>query len=556
MRDPASLDVDFIVVGAGTAGCVLANRLSADGRHRVLLLEAGGPDRHPLVRMPMGFLQALRNPDLTWGYQSEPEPHLNGRVLPVPRGQLLGGSSSINGMVHIRGHRLDFDDWARAGCTGWSYAEVLPYFRRAEDHCLGDGPYHGAGGPLTVRTVDTSRLLFEPLRAAAEAEGHRFIDDYDGPDSEGIARVTVAIDAKGRRASSARAYLHPALGRSHLQAITRAQVQRVLIENGRATGVEFIHEGQRRLARATREVVLSGGTYGSPQLLMLSGVGPGADLQALGIAVRRHVPGVGRNLIEHPRMGYQLAARGRHGFVHELRLDRAALSVAKWALAGRGTFANHMCTATVLLRTDPSLDRPDTQLLCSPVRVDAHLWFPGWRAPQPPGFYITVCQLYARSRGRVTLRSADPADAPRIALNLFSHPHDFAQMRAAIRAARRLYARRPQADLVADEVLPGGHFQSDDDLDEAIRTQAAITHHPVGTCAMGTHPEAVVDAELRVHGIDGLRVADASVMPTIVGANTNAATIMIGEKAADLILGRRLAPAVLHDLPSRSSVPA
>lgn len=534
-------EFDFIVVGAGTAGCVLAARLSEDPAHRVLLIEAGGADTHPLVRMPMGFLQALRRPSLTWGYTSEPEPQLHGRVLPIPRGRVLGGSSSINGMVHIRGHRLDFDDWAtRFGAEGWSYAEVLPYFRRSERHWRGDGPYHGGSGPLEVRAVDTTRLLFEPLRDAARACGHRIHDDYDGDSNEGFAPVTVAIDARGRRASSARAYLHPAMSRPNLRVDTGALVQRVVIEHGRAVAVEYLRGSTRCRATAHRDIVLSGGAYGSPQLLMRSGIGPADHLRAHGIAVRQDLSGVGANLIEHPRMGVQFTARQAGTFTDELRLDRATLSVLRWALQGTGPFANHMCTGTLLLKTDPALDRPDVQLLCSPVRVDAHLWFPGVRPPQPHGFYVTACLLYQKSRGRVTLRSADPAAAPRIALNLFSHPDDFTTMRAAVRATRRLYASAPQRDWTGEEVLPGPGFQGDAELDEAIRRQAAITHHPAGTCAMGSGPQAVVDAQLRVHGIAGLRVADASVMPAIVGANTNAATVMIGEKAADLVLGRRL----------------
>ena len=527
---------DFVVVGAGTAGCVLANRLSADGRHRVLLLEAGGGDAHPWIRMPLGFLRALQQPRFTWGYQSEPEPALHGRVLPLPRGRLLGGSSSINGMFHIRGDRRDFDDWAAAGCSGWSYDEVLPYFIRSESNWRGDGPYHGGSGPLQVNRIDDRRLLPEPLRDAARAAGHRLNDDYDGPHHDGLAAGDVAIDRRGRRHSSARAYLHPARGRPNLVVWTGARSERLLFDGHRATGVQLVRGGQRVEVRARREVILAGGTYGSPQLLMLSGIGPADELQRHGIAVRHLLPGVGCNLIEHPRMPLQYTLKRPLSFLNELRLDRAVLSVLRWAFTGRGAFATQVCHGTVLLKTDPALDRPDFQLLCNPVRLDARLWFPGLAPAQPHAFYVTVCQLYAKSRGRVTLRSADPADAPRIALNLFSHDDDFRTMRAALRAARRLYAMAPLAELIDVETLPGASLQSDDELDAAMRTLGGITHHPVGTCAMGKGPQAVVDPRLRVHGVAGLRVADASVMPSIVGGNTNAATLMIGEKAADLIL--------------------
>ena len=289
------------------------------------------------------------------------------------------------------------------------------------------------------------------------------------------------------------------------------------------------------MARARREVILAGGAYGSPQLLMLSGIGAPEELGRHGIAVRHALPGVGSNLIEHPRMPLQFTLRRPVSFLNELRLDRAIVSALRWALTGRGPFANQICHGTVLLKTDPTLDRPDVQLLCNPVRLDARLWFPGLAPPQPHAFYITVCQLYARSRGRVGLRSADPHDKPRISLNLFSEPEDFATMRAAVRAARALYATAPLADLIEAETLPGGDLRSDAELDDAIRALGGITHHPVGTCAMGVGPQAVVDTRLRVHGLAGLRVADASIMPTIVGGNTNAATLMIGEKAAHMI---------------------
>ena len=542
-------EADFVIVGAGTAGCVLANRLSADPAHRVALIEAGGPDRHPFVRMPMGFLKALQNPALTWQFQSEPEPAMNGRRIPIPRGRIWGGSSSINGMFHIRGHRLDFDDWAAAGCSGWSYDEVLPYFRRSETSWRGEGPYHGGSGPLQVNRIDTRRLLAEPLREAAAHAGHRVNDDYDGEHHDGIAPGEVAIDRRGRRHSSARAYLHPALQRPNLQPYSHAQVQRVIVEGGRAVGVDFLQDGQRRRLRAAREVILCGGAYGSPQLLMLSGIGPSEHLQPLGIEVAKHLPGVGANLIEHPRMPLQFRARAPVTFLSQLRFDRAVLNVLRWAITGSGPFATQICSATVLLKSQPQLDRPDIQLLCNPVRIDARMWFPGVASEQEHCFYITVCQLYARSRGRVSLRSADPADAPRIALNLFTHPDDLVSMREGLRAARAIYRQLPQAALIDRETIPGADLESDVALDAAIAQLGGITHHPVGTCAMGTGPDAVVDPQLRVHGVAGLRVVDASIMPTIVGGNTNAATLMIGEKAADLILGRSLSPANLPSTP-------
>lgn len=529
-------EAEVVIVGAGTAGCVLANRLSADPARRVVLLEAGGGDGHPLIRMPMGFLKALARPAFGWGYRSEPEPALDGRVLPIPRGRLLGGSSSVNGMFHIRGHRRDFDDWAAAGCTGWSYDEVLPLFRRSEASWRGDGPYHGGRGPLQVRRIDQRGLLAEPLREAARRAGHPPNDDYDGEHHGGYAVGEVAIDRRGRRHSSARAYLHPVRSRTNLQVWTGALSQRIVVEGGRATGIELLRDGRRLRLRATREVVLCAGTYGSPRLLMLSGIGPARELQRHGIAVVRELGGVGENLIEHPRMPLQFRARRPVTFINQLRFDRAVVSALRWGLLGSGPFANQICHGTILFKTDPGLDREDVQLLCNPVRVDAGLWFPGVVAPQAHCFYVTVCQLYAKSRGRVALRSADPMDPPRIALNLFSHEDDRRGMRAAIRAARAIYATEPMASLVDGEMLPGGELRSDDELDGAIRALGGITHHPVGTCAMGTGPRAVVDPRLQVHGVAGLRVADASIMPTIVGGNTNAATLMIGEKAADLMM--------------------
>ncbi|MEZ5649320.1 MAG: GMC family oxidoreductase N-terminal domain-containing protein [Burkholderiaceae bacterium] len=532
-------EVDYVIIGAGSAGCVLANRLSADPGITVAIIEAGGPDRHPMIKMPVGFLRALMRPELGWGLSSEPEPELHGRRIPLPRGKVHGGSSSINGMFHIRGHRLDFDAWRDdAGCRGWGYDDVLPYFRRSETSWRGAGRFHGADGPLRIRPIDTRGLLAEPLIDAARAAGHELLDDYDGEHQIGIARGEVAIDARGRRSSSASAYLRPALGRRNLHLFDRARVTRLLFEGASAAGVVIDRAGRRESIRARREVLICAGAYHSPQLLMLSGIGPAAELQALGIEVRADSPRVGANLIEHPRMMHAYRARGPITYLNQMRFDRAALAALRWAVFGSGPFANQICSATVLLRTDPSLTRPDIQLLCNPIRLDAALWFPGVRPVGEHSFYITVCLLHQKSRGRVSLRSADPGDAPRVELKLFSHPDDLATMRAGLRAARAIYAQPAMAALIEAETIPGADRQSDAALDASIRELGGITHHPVGTCAMGGDPGSVLDPQLRVRGVTALRVVDASVMPTITGANTNAATVMIAERAADLILGR------------------
>ena len=537
---PQTKTYDYVVIGAGSAGCVLAARLSEDKDVKVLVLEAGGKDDHLYLKMPIGFLRAMFNPKFNWGYMSEPEPQLNDRRIWLPRGKVLGGSSSINGMFFMRGHPLDYDTWRQMGNDGWGYADVLPYFKKMETSWRGASKYHGGSGPLHVAPIDTRKLLHDPLIETARNAGYPVSEDIHAELPEGFAKGEVNIDPKGHRASASRAYLHPAMSRPNLEVLTEALTHRVLIENGRAVGVEYFRDGQLQRVHAEREVILAGGAYNSPQLLLLSGIGPADELHEHGIRTEVDLQGVGKNLSEHPAVMLQFAANHPVTFLRELRWDRAALSAAQWALFGKGPFATQINSCNVVIRTAPELEQPDIQLMCNPIRMDAALWFPGLTKRLDHHFSVGVVLLHPLSRGQVTLRSASPADAPKVQLNIMSSPAEYEIMRRGIREARRIYRTPPQGDLTGRETVPGEDATSDAALDEFIRKASQVTQHPVGTCKMGHDSMAVVDDQLRVHGVQGLRVVDASIMPTVPGANTNASAIMIGELASDLIRGKRL----------------
>jgi choline dehydrogenase len=528
---------DYIIIGAGAAGCVLANRLTEDPDVNVLVLEAGGWDRSIFMKIPLAWRQIWRGPRFNWNYQTEPEPYLDGRRVSLPRGKVIGGSTSINGMLYVRGHPRDYDLWRQAGCEGWSYADVLPYFRRAEGSWRGDGDYHGGSGPLGVSPTDVTNLGFDLIRETAKTAGIPMTDDFSAnPEGFGVVDLTIR---NGSRASAARVYLHPAMGRPNLTVKTGALTKRIVVESGRAVGVDYSQDGEEFTVRAEREVLLCGGSYNSPQTLLLSGIGPADEIAAQGIKPVHDLSGVGKNLSEHVVFHVQFAMKEPITFLNRLRADRVALSVAEWALFKKGDFATQALTALAFIRSRPDVERPDIQLFFNSVRMDAKVWFPVVRPSQGHMLEGYPSLNYPESRGHVTLRSADPRDPPRITLNFLGTEGDRATARQCIRLTREVYNTRPLADWIEKETSPGAHVSSDAEIDAFTRRAAEVGHHPVGTCAMGVGPSAVVDPQLRVRGLEGLRVVDASIMPTVPGGNTNAPTIMIAERAADLIRGRR-----------------
>ena len=528
---------DFIIVGAGSAGCVMANRLSADPNNRVLLLEAGGPDNRPLMAMPLAWRDTFMDPVVSWGLMSEPEPYLDGRQVPAPRGKVLGGSSSVNGMMYSRGYPVDYDHWRQLGLSGWSYAEVLPYFKKSENNWRGEGPYHGAGGELTVSRHTTDDRIYPKLMQTAEALGYKRLQDFHAAEAEGFSTPEFTVH-QGRRGSTSARFLAPVRGRPNLTVEILALTHRVVIENGRAVGIEYEQGGELRRATAEREVILCGGAFNSPQLLLLSGVGPADELAAVGIRPVHDLPGVGKNLQDHASIGAMWAANGAIGFDSKLRFDRLMLSVLQWRLFGAGDVAGLPVSAQGFYRTRPELEWPDVQFLITPVSMAAKPWFPGWRKGVGHIFSAANVLLRPESRGEVTLRSADPRDKPKIQFNLLQAQADRESFRRMVRFARNFFETQPAASLVTGPIAPAADVRTDEEIDAFVRKFVGTAMHPTSTCAMGNGADAVLDEACRVRGLQGLRVVDASVMPTIVGGNTNAPVIMIAEKASDMILGK------------------
>jgi choline dehydrogenase len=530
-----SQEFDFVVVGGGTAGCVLAARLSEDPGVQVCLLEAGGAGKSPLVNVPGAIVLAQRSRELNWHFQSSPQVHLEGRRISLPRGRGLGGSALINGMVYFRGHPTDYDTWAKSGADGWSYREVLPYFLKSEDNeSLPASAFHARGGPMRIRNVRRPNPLNFAFIAALEELGLKAREDLTGADSEGVGLRQVAIRG-GTRETSASAFLRPAMTRRNLTVMTGAHATRVVLEGRRATAVECRRGDAHVTVQARREVILSAGTLQSPQLLMLSGIGDAEHLAGLGIAVRHHLPGVGRNLHDHLASPVHMRMEDPTSYGISWRaMPRNLANLAEYALLRRGPLANNIFESAAFIKSVPGLSRPDLQLVFQPAKRPS----PSFPYPVGHGFAISPVALYPQSRGRVMLASADPFAAPLIDLNLLSVAGDLDPLIRAIRIIRRIFGARSFRKYHATETAPGSAAQNDADLAAYVRAQGYTVHHPVSSCRMGKDSLAVVDPRLRVSGLEGLRVVDASVFPSIIGGNTNAAVVMVAEKAADMIAGR------------------
>jgi choline dehydrogenase len=531
---------DYLIIGAGSAGCVLADRLSADGSRRVLVLEYGGSDRSMFIQMPSALSIPMNMPKFNWFYHTEPEPHLNGRRMHTPRGKVLGGSSSINGLVYIRGNAQDFERWAAEGAAGWSYRDVLPYFKRAEKREEGGDDYRGSSGKLQTSYGRVINPLHAAWLAAASEAGYPQSPDVNGFQQEGFGRMDMTV-AGGMRCSAARAYLRPAMRRPNLKVVTQALATRILFEGRRARGVEYSRAGTTHRVRVDAEVILSAGPINSPQLLKLSGVGPAAELRSHGIEIVHDLPGVGENLQDHLEFYFQVACKEPITLYSSINRWNRALIGARWLLRKDGLGATNHFETCGFIRSRAGVAYPDIQYHFLPMAVA----YDGSTLAQEHGFQAHVGPMRSKSRGWVRLASADPFEKPRIQFNYLSEPDDWTEMRACVRLTREIFAQRAFDRYRGREIQPGADVQTDVQIDAFIRAKVESAYHPSCSCKMGrpTDPMAVVDPETRLIGLECLRVVDSSIMPSVTTGNLNAPTIMLAEKAADHILGRGMLPA-------------